>query len=204
MARQKKTETQQDPTDLGVMDMSVNAVAIQSSQRISDDEVLGFWHVAGKEVPGYATESSAAFDFRAYLVEGSELKYYNYSNAVGTKKVKEGGRVFVEPGERILIPTGLHADIPEGYWLAIHPRSGTSWKTGLGLSNSVAVIDSDYVEEIFISVINMSGVRIVIENDERIAQGVLQLKWTIPVKVLSEKPTQKTSRAGGFGSTGTK
>jgi dUTP pyrophosphatase len=39
------------------------------------------------------------------------------------------------PQERALIPTGLIFDIPEGYSIRIHPRSGMALKYGLILAN---------------------------------------------------------------------
>lgn len=50
----------------------------------------------------------------------------------------------IEPGESIVIPTGICADIPDGAVLLIVPRSGSGFKYGLKLANSVAVIDSDF------------------------------------------------------------
>lgn len=199
MARAKKsTET----TDLGVMDMSM---AMGSVETVEDAPVgLGFWHADGKETPDYATAGSAGMDIRANLVEGRSVKFFDSTNQKREKTVKEGGRLFLEPGERFLIPTGLHADIPSFTYLAIHARSGTSWKEGLILTNGVAVIDSDYVEEIFVSITNISGVRVVIEDGDRIAQMLLMPVTSCNVVKLTEKPSQKTDRNGGFGSTGSK
>ena len=165
---------------------------------------LYYYSEGGEDfVPRPATESSAGADVKAYLPEGAQISYYDHTNTNRRKAVKDG-KLQLYPGERALIPTGLKADIPENLWLAIYPRSGTSYKKGLALNNSVAVIDNDYVEEIFISVANRSGVLIDIEHGERIAQAILQPQIICPVYSLKEQPKQKTSRAGGFGSTGSK
>ena len=104
----------------------------------------------------------------------------------------------------MLIPTGLVFDIPTGYCLEVYPRSGTSFKLGLGLSNSVGMIDSDYTEELFVSIINHSNVTQVVSHGERIAQAKLVPLVPTEIKEVKSKPKQKTSRTGGFGSTGVK
>lgn len=202
-------------TDLGVLEMThgfqpvprvseMNEVAIEEQHCAG----LGFWHADGKEIPDYATAFSAGFDLRANLEVGRQVDYYDHSNVKRSKSVKGDSestpRLFIEPGERVLVPTGLHADIPRFAYLALHSRSGTSWKQGLILTNGVGVVDSDYVEEIKVSLTNISGVRVVIEDGERIAQALLMPAISSNVIRLDKKPQQKTDRAGGFGSTGTK
>lgn len=196
-----------------VTEIEVNHPAQVSSEFTREGNFVGspltlpgisYFSEGGEDfVPRPATESSAGADVKAYLPEGAVIGYYDHTNTNRRKAVK-GGRLQLYPGERALIPTGLKVDIPLNFWLAIYPRSGTSYKKGLALNNSVAVIDNDYVEEIFISVVNRSGVLIDIEHGERIAQAILQPQVTFPVYTLKEQPKQKTSRAGGFGSTGSK
>lgn len=214
MARKKKaTEakaTETETVDLGTLDMGAAFVQTDedlNAEQTTVDELfepfeLGFWHKDGKDVPSRATENSAGFDFRANLNPGDEIKFYDHSNVSRTRTVNSRGELVINPGERFLIPTGLHADIPASTYLAIHARSGTSWKQGLILTNGVAVIDEDYVEEIFISITNISGVRVVIQDGERIAQGLVMPVTYSPINTLQSKPAQKTSRSGGFGSTG--
>lgn len=203
MARQKK-QTDKESVDLGVMDMTTAAVI----PNVDTDETVGFWHARGLDIPKRETEFSAGFDLKASLEVGKEVHYYDHSNNKRSKSIRgdsdSGGRLIIEPGERVLVPTDLYADIPMGYYIAIHPRSGTSWKQGLKLTNSVGVVDADYVEEIKVSITNDSGVRVVIEDGERIAQGVLMPCLDNELARLNKKPKQKTSRKGGFGSTGKK
>ena len=201
MARAKTAAKTESFSDLGDMDF-VGNIAQTTTE-------LGFFHRGGEEydVPSPATERSAGMDLRAFIQEGAVYNIYNVLNQKLERKVRppfgdNAPRIILEPGDRVLVPTGLHANIPEGHWLAIHPRSGSSWKEGKGLTNSVAVIDEDYVEEIFVSVHNLSGTRINIEHGERIAQAVLHARSVVPVVKLNEKPTTKTSRTGGFGHTG--
>lgn len=112
--------------------------------------------------------------------------------------------VLIYPNERMLIPTGLVFDIPEGYSMRLHARSGVALKRGLTLVNSEGVIDSDYVEEVYAAVVNLSNVAQIIQSGERICQGELVKSLKYQIKEVTQRPEQKTDRDGGFGSTGTK
>jgi dUTP pyrophosphatase len=102
----------------------------------------------------------------------------------------------------VLVPTGLIFDIPEGFSLRIHARSGLSLKEGLVLANSEAVIDSDYVDEVFVLLYNRSSVGRTIRIGERIAQAELVESVQYTIKETKKQPTVKTDRTGGMGSTG--
>jgi len=107
----------------------------------------------------------------------------------------------INPSERVLVPTGIIFDIPDGYSVRIHIRSSIALKLGLNLANGEAVIDSDYVQESFVMLQNTTNHQIEIQKGERIAQA--ELVWNQPVALeLVERPHQKTNRTGGFGSTG--
>jgi dUTP pyrophosphatase len=108
----------------------------------------------------------------------------------------------VDPGERVLVPTGLVLDIPQGYSVRIHPRSGLSLKQGLTLVNAEGVIDSDYVEELFIPLYNASSISVQLKHGDRIAQGELVRTELYEIVESTTRPERKTDRAGGFGSTG--
>ncbi len=129
--------------------------------------------------PEYATSGSAGMDLSAAVEEA----------------------VTVPAGGRMLIPTGVAIQIPEGYGGFIFPRSGLSFKKGISMCNCVGVIDSDYTGEIKVAVHNISQEEYTIHFGDRIAQlvflPVLQAEL-IPVDSLDE--TERGS--GGFGSTG--
>ncbi len=197
-----KKSNKENVTDLGTLEMSAGFAMAETG--------VAFFQSRNKPIPQYETEYSAGLDIRADLEVGDEVNFHNHANVKAKKTVRgeEGqpGKLYIEPGDRVLVPTGLHADIPEGFYLAIHSRSGTSWKQGLILTNGVAVIDADYVDEIFVSLTNISGSRVVIEDGDRIAQFVLNRVERLPggINKRNTKPEKKTSRAGGFGSTGVK
>ena len=77
--------------------------------------------------------------------------------------------VTLGPLERILIPTGLHIELPQGYEAQIRARSGLAVKRGLTMLNSPGTIDSDYRGEIKCIVVNLSNDPQTIEPGERIA-----------------------------------
>ncbi len=107
-------------------------------------------------------------------------------------------------GDTALIPTGIAIALPSAdYGAFVFPRSGIAVKHGIGLLNSVGVIDSDYRGEIMVGVINQKREGYTIEPGERIAQMVIMPVSMMPVEEVSE--LDETERgAGGFGSTGKK
>ena len=131
------------------------------------------------DLPAYATEHSAGMDIRANLDKPMSIK----------------------PLERILIPTGLYIELPEGYEAQMRPRSGLALKKGITLLNSPGTIDADYRGEIGVIVINLSSEACKIEDGERICQIVVtsytRAEW-VEVEVLGET----VRGAGGFGHTG--
>ena len=130
-------------------------------------------------LPGYATAFSSGMDIRANLDEP----------------------LWIHSLERILVPTGLFVEIPEGYEAQIRPRSGLAIKQGITCLNTPGTIDSDYRGEIKIILINLSAEDHVINPGERIAQMVIQkVEQAILEEVNELKETERS--AGGFGHTG--
>lgn len=158
------------------------------------------------ELPEYATDGSACFDVKACIENGQRLKSYNAWNKempVLVKGVGQSKDAFqLPPAVRVLVPTGLIFDIPEGHVMKMYIRSGIALKKGLTLVNGVGIIDSDYVEESFLMLENVSESMALIEHGERIAQCLIEPITREPINEISERPEQKTSRDGGFGSTG--
>ena len=158
------------------------------------------------QMPVFATKKSACFDLHACLVEGDDVQMFH---AVATKQLPRRisvfeGKPFVQLNnmERMLIPTGLIVDIPDGYSVRLHSRSGLAFKQGLYLTNCEGIIDSDYVDPIFAMMTNISNVPVKIFNGDRIWQGELIRCERYTLDESDEAPTRKTDRDGGFGSTG--
>ncbi len=111
--------------------------------------------------------------------------------------------VTLEPGQTVLIPTGLSIAIPEGFAGLIYARSGLSVRRGLAPANKVGVIDPDYRGEWMVPLHNHSGVPQTVEDGERIAQ--LLITPVLTAQFLEDEDLGDTERgAGGFGSTGRK
>lgn len=110
--------------------------------------------------------------------------------------------VSIEPGETVLVPTGLAMEIPAGYAGLIYARSGLASKKGLAPANKVGVVDSDYRGEVMVALHNHSNTAAAVEPGERIAQLVI----TPFIKGIfheAEELEDTVRGAGGFGSTGT-
>jgi dUTP pyrophosphatase len=111
--------------------------------------------------------------------------------------------VTLQPGERRLIPTGLHIALPQGLEAQVRPRSGLAYKHGVTVLNSPGTIDADYRGDVGVILINHGQEAFTVAPGDRIAQLVVaryeRFAWT-PVEALDE-----TARgAGGFGHSGQK
>ena len=182
----------------------------ESSPTTNTSTSLKFYRLNEQAIlPTFATKQSACFDLYANLVNGEEVQYYQ---AIATKVLPRKvsfdintNRSFIPINneERMLIPLGLIADIPEGFSVRLHSRSGLAFKQGVYLTNCEGIIDSDYVDPMFAMVTNMSNVPVKIYDGDRICQGELVRCEKYTLDESDEAPTQKTDREGGFGSTGT-
>lgn len=110
--------------------------------------------------------------------------------------------LIIEPGQSVLVPTGLSIFIDNpGYAAMLLPRSGLGHKQGLVLGNLVGLIDSDYQGPLMVSLWNRSNEPRCIRVFDRIAQMVVVPIMQVSFEVVTEfKPTDRG--AGGFGSTG--
>lgn len=109
--------------------------------------------------------------------------------------------VVIGVGERVMVPTGLFFEIPQGYEVQVRPRSGLAVKNGVTCLNTPGTIDSDYRGEVKVILINLGQKPFTVKNGDRIAQLVVspvEQASFCKVDVLSS-----TERGeGGFGSTG--
>ena len=134
---------------------------------------------SSNSLPAYATNGSSGMDIRANLTEP----------------------LLIHSLERVLIPTGLYVEIPQGYEAEIRPRSGLAIKQGLTCLNSPGTIDADYRGEIKIIMINLSAEQHVIHHGDRIAQMIIQ-KVERAAWVIVEELNETERSTGGFGHTG--
>ena len=168
-------------------------------------DLLYFKLDSGVKDPVRATKGSACFDLHSFLPEDSVARVYishhDQDIEIRERKVVKG-RVQINPTERMLVPTGLIFDIPTGYSVRLYPRSSLALKQGLTLANNVGIIDSDYVQPVFMMVCNMSGFQQFVTDGERICQAELVQEKQYVLLEVDERPERKTDRDGGFGSTG--
>ena len=109
----------------------------------------------------------------------------------------------VAPGERFFIPSGIKANVPEGYALIAMNKSGVALKKGLMVG--ACVVDSDYQGEIHLHLVNTSNDDVTIEAGEKLTQFLLIPVDHCVVNVVNESDlfSHESDRgAGGFGSTG--
>jgi dUTP pyrophosphatase len=112
--------------------------------------------------------------------------------------------VVVEPGERVMIPTGVAVAIPEGHAGLVLPRSGLAAKRGLTMANSPGLIDAGYRGEVICAAVNLDReqpVKILV--GDRIAQLVIVELPRVEPTWVDELP-ETTRSEGGFGSTGSR
>lgn len=161
------------------------------------------------ELPEYKTDAAGCFDLQADLsTHHAFLKHWDpVMNREGQRKVRDdstGRHILLEPGERILIPTGLIFVFPVGFSMNTFIRSSVALKKGLALANSVGYIDEDYRDELFLPIINTSRGQVRIDHKERLAQGEVRPAIQAIIDVVDERPSLAGNRIGGFGSTGNK
>jgi len=150
-------------------------------------------------IPKYATEQSSCFDLHACW--NGPVKVWNaYSNSDTEREPQDV--LILNPGDRALVPTGLIFDIPKGHSVRTHPRSGMALKNGMTLINCTGVIDSDYVQETFVPIINLTEAQSSIKFGDRIAQAEMVKDLKVSFEEVENAPGDKTDRTGGLGSTG--
>jgi len=153
------------------------------------------------QIPSFATQQSACFDISFQSAGKQGYEGYNVYNKKILRPFKDCN-IYINAKDRIMVPTGIIFDIPEGYSVRLHPRSGLSLKSGIVLANAEGVIDSDYIQEVFVLLHNMSDNGIMINNGDRICQAELVKDEKYAIEETATQPTTKTDRTGGFGSTG--
>ena len=131
-------------------------------------------------LPSYATPGSAGLDLRACL----------------------DATLLIEPGQTVLIPTGLALHIADpGLAAMILPRSGLGHKHGIVLGNLVGLIDSDYQGPLMVSCWNRGREAFTVQPMERIAQLVIVPVVQAAFRRVDEFGDSQRGE-GGFGSTG--
>ena len=150
----------------------------------------------GVEMPQKATSGASGYDFKAHSFKviyrdkrEIPLDDSNYS------------KLILNPGERVLISTGVKMQIPQGYELQMRSRSGLTLKQGLIVLNAPGTIDSDYIGDIGVILYNAGEIAQEIRKGDRICQGVFA-KVEEPKFQETFMFDQTERGSNGYGSTG--
>jgi len=146
-----------------------------------DLRVMTLPHGKGLPLPAYQSERAAGFDLLAAVPEDHALT--------------------LEPGDRVVVPTGLVFELPQGYEAQVRPRSGLAMKHGIAVLNSPGTIDADYRGEVKVMLINLGSERFIVERGDRIAQAVIAPVTHVEI-VMATALGDTVRGRGGFGSTG--
>lgn len=164
------------------------------------------WYADRPELlPTRATKNSAGYDFSVAqdIVVPSYEKIFNFSYEINTTLTLDDVAKFTKEYKTkpTLVPTGVKAYIPEGYFLQLSVRSSCPLKHWLLLANGVGIIDADYYNNpdneghIFFQIINLFPHDITLRRGDKIGQGII-----LPYN-LAEGDEAAAERVGGFGST---
>jgi dUTP pyrophosphatase len=131
-------------------------------------------------LPAYGTPGSAGLDLRACI----------------------DAPLVIEPGQTVLVPTGLAIHIGDpGYCAMILPRSGLGHKNGIVLGNLVGLIDADYQGQLMVSTWNRGQAAFTLQPLGRLAQMVVVPVVQVGFNIVEDFAASERG-AGGFGSTG--
>lgn len=131
----------------------------------------------GIPMPRYAKPGDAGFDLRA------------------TKGMA------INPGETVMVGTGLAVEIPVGHVGLVFPRSGLASKKGVNLANCVGVVDSGYRGEVKLPLHNAGRDAVYVSRGVRCAQMAV-VPFAACELVESDELADTERGAGGFGSSG--
>lgn len=113
----------------------------------------------------------------------------------------EGG--VVNPGERLLVSTGLAIALPEGYVGLVLARSGLALKHGVAPANSPGLIDANYRGEVKVILENRSRNNFSFAAGDRIAQLLVIKEAEVLLREVDRLPESPDERGqDGFGSSG--
>lgn len=148
-------------------------------------------------------QKHGSIDVHCTREEGVEIPFYASAAASGADvKANIKQDVILQPGQSVLIPTGLRFAIPLGYEIQVRPRSGLALKHQITVLNTPGTVDADYRGDVGVILMNCGREAFTVTPGMRIAQIVL-----CPVMqaafVEHAELTATTRGVGGFGHTGT-
>lgn len=174
-------------------------------ERMNMSPVVGQFHKVSLEqfIKDFQTEEDAT---------ENEIKeiYENVLTTPVRSSIGSAGHDFVltkdinlNPGDSVMIHTGIRVEIIPGWVLVIAPRSGLGSKFRMQIDNTVGIIDGDYFGadnegHIMIKITNDGDKVLSLKAGDRFVQGVFLLYGV----TKDDVPLGK--RTGGLGSSGLK
>ena len=215
------------PENLSIFDFAKNYKTYLDSSVINNEKILYtiplIFYLKSKRTVGEFkcrlyldwNENTKEYVFKiGEYTDSNEWKIFDFNelNVEIIKWITEDdtviSRIEIEPHAKILTPSGIHVNLPEGIFLKAENKSGIASKRGLIFGASV--VDYDYEGEIHINLINTTNNNIIIQAGEKIVQFVPffqpYMKDAIEYNSLDElyKGKKSARGAGGFGSSGEK
>ena len=152
---------------------------------------------ADATLPAKSTAHAAGYDLCAWIAEPGNCD--------------DRRAVYVMPGQKTIVKTGLNVRIPAGYEVQIRPRSGLAAKSAITVLNAPGTIDADYDGdgekfELGVILINHGSEPFCVNHGDRIAQMVVCKLPDVEIVEDFEDNTERNEslRDGGFGHTGVK
>lgn len=174
-------------------------------------ETLKYTKVREVKSPVRGTPAAAGIDFFV-PTDIDEETMNNKCEVTGCKPKMEFLKrklltVFLQPGESVMIPSGIKMRVPDGHALVFMNKSGIGAKKQL--DRLAELVDCDYEGEVHINVVNNGNSVQCISAGDKIIQGVvIPVNFAMPEEVENEEVLYNGSNSqrgeGGFGSTGTK
>ena len=110
--------------------------------------------------------------------------------------------VHLEPGERVLVPTGIALALPDGYVGLVHPRSGLAARFGVTVVNAPGTVDAGYRGEVSVLLVNLDrDTAVDLSRGDRVAQLLVQRVEHARFVEVDRLPGSARGD-GGYGSTG--
>jgi dUTP pyrophosphatase len=137
-------------------------------------------HARDLPLPASASSGSSGNDLRAALASAATI----------------------EPGHRLLVPTGIAIELMPGWEGQVRPRSGLAREHGVTVLNAPGTIDADYRGEVCVLLVNLGSAPYTVRRGDRIAQIVFARVAAAAWQEV-ERLSSSGRGAGGFGSSGT-
>ena len=170
--------------------------------------------------PERAHEDDSGYDVRVWsfvkMMTGSPMGIGEYEVKADEQGMIQGAsvspsEVVVNPGERLLVSTGLRATVQKPTWvpswvefdISICSRSGTPYKEGMVVANQPGTVDVSYRGPIIVTVANIGRQAFSVKKGDRVAQLLVRPVAIVGLSMVEVLPPPATSRGEkGFGSSG--